>query len=104
MDKEGYIYIVDRKKDMLISHGMNVYPREIEVVLLKHPKIKEAAVIGREDPKKGELPVAFIVAREGEKLTSQEVIDFCNQRLAAYKVPHIIEFRKDLPRHLQVKC
>lgn len=83
---------------MLISHGMNICPREIEVVLLTNPKIKEVAVIGRDDSKKGEMPVAFIVAGEGEKLTSQEVIDFCNQRLANYKVLHVIEFRNDLPK------
>lgn len=98
IDEEGYIYIVDRKKDMLISHGMNVYPREIEVVLLTNPRIKEAAVIGRKDSRRGEIPVAFVVAKEGEELTCREVIDFCNQRLASYKVPHIIEFRKDLPK------
>jgi long-chain acyl-CoA synthetase len=98
MDEEGYIYIIDRKKDMLISHGMNVYPREIEMVLLQHSKIKEAVVIGKKDSRKGEIPVAFVVTKEGERLTSQEVINFCNQRLANYKVPHIIEFRKDLPK------
>lgn len=99
VDDDGYIFIVDRKKDMLISHGMNVYPKEIEDVLIRHPLIKEAAVIGRKDPRRGEIPVAFIVKKENNaQLTERELIDLCKQNLAGYKVPHRIEFIDSLPK------
>ncbi len=79
--------------------GFNVYPREIEEVLYTHPKIAEAAVVGTiHDGLRGEVPKAFIVLREGEKMTKEEVITYCQERIANYKVPRYVEFRKSLPK------
>jgi long-chain acyl-CoA synthetase len=103
IDEDGYIFIVDRKKDMLIVRGINVYPREIEDVLYTHPKIAECAVIGVPDESKGEVPKAFIVLREGETLTEREVRDFCKEHLAAYKLPKEIVFRPALPKNATQK-
>jgi long-chain acyl-CoA synthetase len=100
MDGDGYFYIVDRKKDMIIAGGFNIYPREIEEVLYKHPKVVEAAVIGVQDAYRGETVKAFIVLREGETATEEEIIAYCKQELARYKVPKLIEFRKELPKSL----
>lgn len=97
-DEDGYFYIVDRKKDMILCGGYNVYPREVEEVLYQHPKVMEVAVLGAKDPYRGEVPKAFIKVKPGEELTEQEVIEFCKQRLAAYKVPRIVEFLDDLPK------
>jgi long-chain acyl-CoA synthetase len=98
MDDQGYLYIVDRKKDMIIASGFNVYPRDIDEVLYAHPKIKEACAVGIPDPYRGETIKAFIVPREGETLTAEEVIVFCREKLAAYKVPKQVEFMEDLPK------
>ncbi len=99
IDSDGYIYIVGRKKEMILTHGMNVYPLEIENVLNVHPKIKEAAVVGKKDKSKGEIPVAFIVLKEGVKaLEGSEIINYCKDKLANYKIPRLIEFREDLPK------
>ena len=98
MDEEGYFYIVDRKKDMIICGGYNVYPREIEEVLYLYPKIQEACVVGIPDSYRGETVKAFVVLRDGEKASPEEVIEFCRQKLARYKVPTIVEFRKELPK------
>ena len=91
-------YIVDRKKDMVIAGGYNIYPRDIEEVLFTHPKILEAAVAGIKDPYRGETLKAYVVVKEGEKLTEEEVIEFCKANLAAYKVPKLVEFRDELPK------
>ena len=99
LDEEGYLYIVDRKKDMIISGGENIYPREIEDVLTGHPKIFEAAVIGIPDPKWGEAVKAIVVLREGEKMEAEEVIDYCKVNLASYKKPRTVEFIDSLPRN-----
>lgn len=99
MDKEGFIYIVDRKKDMIVSGGENIYPREIEELLYRHPKIQEAAVIGVPDPFWGESVKAFIVFKKGEMMTKEEVIDYCKQHLASYKKPKWVEFVPALPRN-----
>jgi long-chain acyl-CoA synthetase len=99
IDDKGYIYIVDRKKDMIIIHGINVYPREIEDVLYIHEKIAEAAVVGQEEKNREEIIVAVIVLKEGEKATVEEVRDFCQKRLVAYKLPRIIEFWESLPKN-----
>ncbi|RJR48876.1 MAG: long-chain fatty acid--CoA ligase [Desulfobacteraceae bacterium] len=96
-DEDDYFAIVDRKKDMIIAGGYNIYPREIDEVLYRHPKILNACTIGVSDPYRGETVKAFIVPREGEDLTEQEVLDFCKEKLAPYKRPKIIEFRKHLP-------
>ena len=98
LDKDGYIYIVDRKKDMLIVRGLNVYPKEVEDVLYQHPKVVEAGVIGIKDKHKGEVPKAFVVLKEGEKATEQEIIHFCRQLLAPYKIPRFVKFRTHLPK------
>jgi long-chain acyl-CoA synthetase len=98
MDEEGYFYIVDRKKDMIICSGYNVYPREIEEVLYQHPKIQEACILGVPDAYRGETVKAFVVLREKERATTEEIIEFCQKNMAKYKVPTQIEFRKELPK------
>jgi long-chain acyl-CoA synthetase len=98
MDEEGYLYIVDRKKDMIICGGFNVYPREIDEVLFEHPKVKEACAVGLPDPYRGETVKAFIVPREGETLTEEEIVAYCKEKLAPYKVPKRIEFARELPK------
>ena len=98
IDKDNYIYIVDRKKDMLIVRGLNVYPREIEEALYLHPKVAEAAVIGVKDKFKGEIPKAYVVLKEGEQAEEGELISFLRERLASYKAPRTIEFRDSLPK------
>jgi long-chain acyl-CoA synthetase len=98
MDEEGYFYIVDRKKDMIISGGYNVFPRDVDEVLYEHPKVKEACAIGIPHPTRGEAIKACIVLKEGETATAEEMIAFCRERLAVYKLPTEIEFRSDLPK------
>jgi len=98
MDEEGYFYIVDRKKDMIISGGFNVYPRDIDEVFYQHPKVQEACSIGIPDPKRGENVKVFVVLREGETATQAEFIEYCKTKLATYKLPAEIEFRKELPK------
>jgi long-chain acyl-CoA synthetase len=98
MDEDGYTYIVDRKKEMILASGYNIYPREIEEVLYEHPKIKEAAAIGVPDKYRGETVKVFIVLKEGEEATAEEIIDFCREKLAKYKVPKLVEFREELPK------
>ncbi|MFQ5341446.1 MAG: long-chain fatty acid--CoA ligase [Anaerolineae bacterium] len=98
MDEDGYFYIVDRKKDMIISGGVNIYPRELEEVLYDHPAVREAAVIGVPDPHWGESPKAFVALKDSAGVTPDAIIDFCRDRLAAYKVPKFVEFRDELPK------
>lgn len=98
IDKDGYIYIVGRKKDMINVRGLNVYPREIEELLYKNPKIKEAAVIGISDAHKGEVPKGFVVLKEGQTATERELISYLREHLAPYKIPRQIEFRDSLPK------
>ncbi|MEA3230519.1 MAG: AMP-binding protein, partial [Thermodesulfobacteriota bacterium] len=98
MDEEGYFFIVDRKKDMIISGGFNVYPRDIEEVLFEHPKIVEAAAIGLPHPTRGEQVKAYIVLKEGETETREGIIEYCKEKLATYKLPTLIEFREELPK------
>jgi long-chain acyl-CoA synthetase len=98
MDKDGYFYIVDRKKDLIIAGGYNVVPREVEEVLCMHPKVMEAAVIGVPDAKRGEVVKAFVVLKEGATATPDEIRSFCKEKLAPYKVPSHVEFRKELPK------
>jgi len=98
MDEEGYFYIVDRKKDMIIASGYNIYPREVEEVLFEHPKVKEAVVVGVPHEYRGETVKAYVVLKEGETATADEIIAFCKERLAAYKVPKAVEFRTELPK------
>ena len=100
MDENGFFNIVDRKKDMIKTGGENVYPREVEEVLFRHPKIKEAVVVGLPDPEKfrGEIIKAYIILKENESPCEQEILNFCSRELAKFKIPRIIEFRKELPK------
>ena len=98
MDEEGYFYIVDRKKDMIISGGYNVYPRDIEEVFYENPKIQEACAIGIPHPTRGEAVKIFAVLKEGETATQEELIEYCTGKLAKYKLPTEIEFRDELPK------
>jgi long-chain acyl-CoA synthetase len=98
MDEDGYFYIVDRKKDMIISGGYNVYPRDIEEVFFEHPKVMEATVIGIPHPKRGEAVKVFVVLKEGQTATAEEMLKYCEDKLAKYKWPTEIEFRKELPK------
>jgi long-chain acyl-CoA synthetase len=98
LDEEGFLYIVDRKKDLIVIKGLNVYPKEIEDVLYSYPKIKEAAVVGKELEDKGDVPVAYIVLEEGENATDEEIHKYLKHSLASYKIPRRIEFREDLPK------
>ena len=98
-DEEGYLYIVGRIKEMLISRGMNIYPREIEEVLESHPQIKEAAVIGLHDAARGEVPFAFVVPKEGMGITEAELRHACVASLARYKIPRGFRILSDLPRN-----
>jgi long-chain acyl-CoA synthetase len=100
MDDEGYFQIVDRKKDLIIAGGYNVYPREVEEVLHEHPKVLEACVAGVPDSYRGEMVKAFVVLRPGEEATTEEIRSFAKERLAAYKVPRAVEFREELPKTL----
>ncbi|MFM1653836.1 long-chain-fatty-acid--CoA ligase [Brevibacillus sp. B_LB10_24] len=98
MDEDGFFYIVDRKKDMIIVSGYNVYPREIEEVLYMHPAVLEAVVAGVPDEYRGETVKAFIVLKPGQSAAPEELENFCRQHLAAFKVPRLIEFRESLPK------
>ena len=98
MDKDGYFFIEDRKKDMIIAGGFNIYPREVEEVLTTHPAVQEVAVAGISDPKRGETVQAWIVKVPGDATSEQEIIDWSKEFLAKYKYPRIIEFRDELPR------
>ena len=100
IDADGYVAIVDRKKDMIDASGYNVYPREVEEVLYQHPKVKEAVVAGVPDAYRGETVKAFIVLKDGETATEAEIIDFARLKLAAYKAPKMVEFRAELPKTL----
>jgi long-chain acyl-CoA synthetase len=98
MDEDGYFYIVDRKKDMVIAGGFNIYPTNIEKVVKEHPKVLEVAAAGIPDPHRGETIKLWIVPKPGETPTEQEIIDFCKKELARYEVPTSVEFRKELPK------
>ncbi|NOZ72689.1 MAG: long-chain fatty acid--CoA ligase [Chloroflexi bacterium] len=100
MDEDGYFYIVDRKKDLIIASGYNIIPREVEEVLFEHPKVQEAVVAGVPDAKRGETVKAYIVLKEGETATAEEIIEFCKKNLAPYKVPKLVEFRSELPKSM----
>ncbi|TYR76890.1 long-chain-fatty-acid--CoA ligase [Rossellomorea vietnamensis] len=98
MDERGYFYVVDRKKDMIIAGGFNIYPREIEEVLYEHPDVQEVVAAGIPDPYRGETVKAYIVLKENSKLTEEDLDSFARKHLAAYKVPRIYEFRDELPK------
>lgn len=98
LDEDGYLTIVDRKKDMIIAGGYNIYPVELDDVLMGHPKILEACTIGIPHEYRGETVKAFIVVKQSETLTQEEVVDYCKEKLAAYKVPKMVEFIDELPK------
>ena len=99
MDEDGYVYIVDRKNDMIISGGVNIYPREIEEVLYEHPAIDEASVLGVPDEHWGEIVKAVVVLKEGYKATEEDIISFCGERLASFKKPKSVDFWDTLPKN-----
>jgi len=98
MDENGYIFIEDRKKDMILVSGFNVYPNEVEGVAVTHPAVLEAAAVGIPDEKSGEMVKLFVVCREGQSVTEKELITFCREGLTGYKVPRKVEFREELPK------
>jgi long-chain acyl-CoA synthetase len=98
MDEEGYFFIVDRKKDMIKTKGENVYPREVEEALFRHPKVQDTVVIGIPEQFFGEVIKAYVVLKEGENVRAEALIDHCSAELAKFKVPKEIEFRSELPK------
>jgi long-chain acyl-CoA synthetase len=98
MDEQGYHYIVDRKKEVINSAGFKVYPREVEEVLYAHPEVVEGVAVGTPDEYRGEMVKAFVVKKEGSTLTDEDVISYCKENLAPYKVPKLVEFRETLPK------
>lgn len=100
MDEEGYFYITDRKKDLIIVGGFNVFPREIDELIYQHPKVKEGITIGLPDPRKGDRIKVYIVLKEGETATPEEFIAYFKERLTPYKVPSEVEFRTELPKSM----
>ena len=98
IDEDGYFYIIDRKKDMIISEGFNIYPNEIDEVVAAHPKVFDAAAVGVPDRLRGERVVLYVVLREGEKASQEELLGFCKERLAKFKVPKKVVFREELPK------
>src|SRR5438105_15762295 len=98
MDEEGWFYIVDRKKDMIIASGYKVWPREVEDVLYQHPAVREAAVVGVPDAYRGETVKAFVALRSGSSVTPEELVEFCRSRMAAYKYPRTVEIVEEIPK------
>ena len=98
VDEEGYFYIVDRKKDMILVGGYNVYPREVEEVLYNHPDITEVAVVGAPDPELGETVISFVVS-SNPSINEHVLHEYCREHLAKYKVPSRIEFMEELPKN-----
>jgi acyl-CoA synthetase (AMP-forming)/AMP-acid ligase II len=99
MDAEGYVYIQDRVKDMIISGGENIYPAELENVLMSHPAIQDAAVIGVSDEQWGEVPLAVLVSTGQQELTAEDLVAFCRDKLAGYKIPRQLAYVEALPRN-----
>jgi len=98
IDEDGYLTIVDRKKDLIIASGYNIYPRDVEEVLYEHPSVQEAVVIGVPDEYRGETVKAILVLKANESATDKEIIEYCKNNMAAYRVPTIVEFRDELPK------
>jgi long-chain acyl-CoA synthetase len=98
LDSDGYLYIVERKKDLIIRGGFNIYPREVEQVLYAHPAVAEAAVVGMRHPLMGEEVLAFVALKDGATVDAAGLIEFCQQRLAKYKCPKQVRFVETLPK------
>jgi acyl-CoA synthetase (AMP-forming)/AMP-acid ligase II len=103
MDEEGFLYIVDRKDDMINAGAFKIYPREVEEVLYSHPVVQDCAVVGVPDDRLGQVPIAFVVTKEGKKINGESLRDFCRERIANYKVPRRFHFTDELPRTAQGK-
>jgi len=103
MDEEGFIYIQDRIKDMIVSGAENIYPAEIESVLFEHPAVADAAVVGIPDEKFGEAVLALLVLKQGESVDAETIEAFCRERLAGYKIPRQVEFIDEMPRNASGK-
>lgn len=105
MDENGWFYVVDRKKDMIVASGYKVWPRDVEDVIYQHPAVKETAVVGEPDPYRGETVKAFVALKEGmeNEITPEEIISFCKARMAAYKYPRTVEFVSEIPKTLTGK-
>ncbi|OGP98330.1 MAG: hypothetical protein A2Z51_07570 [Deltaproteobacteria bacterium RBG_19FT_COMBO_52_11] len=103
MDEDGYVYILDRKSDMIISGGFNIYPREVEDIIMVHPGVAEAAVISVPHEIWGEAVKAMVVLKEGVKLSETEIIEHCRRNLASYKKPTSVDFIKEIPKNLHGK-
>jgi long-chain acyl-CoA synthetase len=99
-DEDGYLYVVDRKKEMISVSGFKVYPREVDEILYTHPAVLEAAAVGVPHPSKGEVVKAFVVVKPGMRVTAQEIVDHCRAQLAPFKVPVEVIFRDELPKTL----
>jgi O-succinylbenzoic acid--CoA ligase len=99
VDADGYLYVLDRRDDLIVSGGENVYPAEVEAALLAHPAVDEAGVVGVPDPEWGRSVAAVVALKAGQRTNAEELIAFCRQRLAGYKVPRHVEFRESLPRN-----
>src|SRR5581483_466239 len=100
MDEEGFFFIVNRKKEMIKTRGENVYPREVEEIISRHPQVREAVIIGLPDPFAGEIIKAYLVLNEGAAVSAEEILSFCRKDLAKFKLPSIIEFRRELPKSI----
>jgi long-chain acyl-CoA synthetase len=98
VDEDGFLTLIDRKKDMIIASGFNIYPNEIDDILFEHPKVLEACTIGVPDEYRGETVKAFVVCKQGETISEDELIEYCRTKLAAYKVPKKIDFIDELPK------
>jgi long-chain acyl-CoA synthetase len=100
MDSKGWVYLLDRKKDMIIASGFKVWPREVEDVIFLHPSVREVAVVGVPDPYRGETVKAFVALKDGYegKVTQEEIVTHCKERMAAYKYPRQVEFVKEIPK------
>jgi long-chain acyl-CoA synthetase len=105
MDKDGWFYVVDRKKDLIVASGYKIWPRDVEDVLYQHPAVREAAVVGVPDPYRGETVKAYVALKSGQEdsITTEELIRFCKERLAAYKYPRQVEFVSEIPKTLTGK-
>jgi long-chain acyl-CoA synthetase len=99
LDEDGFLFITDRKKDLIIRGGFNIYPREVEEVLYAHPKVAEAGVVGMPDPLMGEEALAFVVLRAGQNATGEELTAFCQEKLAKFKCPKQVRFVDSLPKN-----
>ena len=103
MNEEGWLFLIDRKKDMIIASGYKVWPKEVEDVLYTHPAVSEAAVVGIEDPYRGQTVKAVVTVKPGHSLEPESLISYCKERMAAYKYPRIVEIVQDLPKTVSGK-